>query len=87
MNSSADVPSTEKCYKVDGIIRHKGFVYEQDRTDITNDIALVHLAEPVNMTREISSICLPKPRAIVPAGTRCFVTGWGDEKGINGQMF
>uniref|UniRef100_A0A3B4TWE6 Peptidase S1 domain-containing protein n=1 Tax=Seriola dumerili TaxID=41447 RepID=A0A3B4TWE6_SERDU len=57
MNSSMDVPSAEKCYKVDGIIRHKGFVYEQDRTDITNDIALVHLAEPVNMTREI--ILLP----------------------------
>uniref|UniRef100_A0A3B4TWX4 Peptidase S1 domain-containing protein n=1 Tax=Seriola dumerili TaxID=41447 RepID=A0A3B4TWX4_SERDU len=58
-----------------------GFVYEQDRTDITNDIALVHLAEPVNMTREISPICLPKPGAVMPAGTPCFVTGWGDEKG------
>uniref|UniRef100_A0A3B3ZGA3 Peptidase S1 domain-containing protein n=1 Tax=Periophthalmus magnuspinnatus TaxID=409849 RepID=A0A3B3ZGA3_9GOBI len=45
MNSSADVPSAEACYKVDGIIRHKGFVYEQDKTDITNDIALVHLSE------------------------------------------
>lgn len=42
MNSSM-VPSAEECYKVDGIIRHEGFVYEQDRTDITNDIALVHL--------------------------------------------
>ncbi|XP_071359853.1 ovochymase-2 [Trachinotus anak] len=81
MNSSMDVPSAEKCYKVDGIIRHEGFVYEQDRTDITNDIALVHLAEPVNMTREISPICLPKPGAVMPAGTPCFVTGWGDEKG------
>uniref|UniRef100_UPI003AAE0E9E chymotrypsin-like elastase family member 2A n=1 Tax=Centroberyx gerrardi TaxID=166262 RepID=UPI003AAE0E9E len=81
MNSSMDVPSAETCYKVDGIIRHEGFVYEQDRTDITNDIALVHLAEPVNMTREISPICLPKPGAVMPAGTPCFVTGWGDEKG------
>ncbi|TDH16323.1 hypothetical protein EPR50_G00018550 [Perca flavescens] len=81
MNSSMDVPSAEKCYKVDGIIRHEGFVYEQDRSDITNDIALVHLAEPVNMTREISPICLPKPGAVMAAGTPCFVTGWGDEKG------
>uniref|UniRef100_A0A8C9XPL0 Peptidase S1 domain-containing protein n=1 Tax=Sander lucioperca TaxID=283035 RepID=A0A8C9XPL0_SANLU len=80
MNSSMDVPSAEKCYKVDGIIRHEGFVYEQDRTDITNDIALVHLAEPVNMTREISPICLSKPGAVMAAGTPCFVTGWGDEK-------
>ncbi|KAM9770435.1 ovochymase-2 [Menidia menidia] len=81
MNSSMDVPSAEECYLVDGIIRHEGFVYEQDRSDITNDIALVHLAKPVTMAREISPICLPKPGAVMPAGTPCFVTGWGDEKG------
>ncbi|KAL3996601.1 hypothetical protein ACER0C_009257 [Sarotherodon galilaeus] len=81
MNSSMDIPSAEECYKVDTIIRHEGFVYEQDPNDITNDIALVHLAKPVNMTREISPICLPKPGVVMPAGTPCFVTGWGDEKG------
>lgn len=87
MNSSMDVPSAEKCYKVDAIIRHKGFVYEQDSSDITNDIALVHLTEPVNMTREISPICLPKPGVVMPAGTPCFVTGWGDEKGRSRYTF
>ncbi|KAJ4944177.1 hypothetical protein JOQ06_012722 [Pogonophryne albipinna] len=81
MNSSMDVPSAEECFKVDGIIRHEGFVYEQDRTDISNDIALVHLATAVNMTKEISPVCLPKPGAVMPAGTPCYVTGWGDEKG------
>lgn len=81
MNSSMDIPSAEKCYKVDGIIRHEGFVYEQDRSDIANDIALVHLSEPVSMTKEISPVCLPKAGAVMPAGKACFVTGWGDEKG------
>lgn len=81
MNSSMDVPSAEECYEVDHIIRHEGFVYEQDTSDITNDIALVHLAKSVNMSREISPICLPRPGALMPAGTPCFVTGWGDEKG------
>ncbi|XP_034044824.1 ovochymase-2 [Thalassophryne amazonica] len=81
MNSTLDVPSAEACYKVDGIVRHEGFVYEQDYSDLANDIALVHLAQPVNMTREISPICLPEPGAVMPAGTPCFVTGWGDEKG------
>ncbi|KAL1023769.1 hypothetical protein UPYG_G00045870 [Umbra pygmaea] len=81
MNSSKDTPSHETCYKVDGIIRHKGFVYEQDKADITNDIALVHLSAPVNMTSEISPVCLPVPGAIMPAGKHCYVTGWGDEKG------
>ncbi|XP_031684083.1 chymotrypsin-like elastase family member 2A [Oncorhynchus kisutch] len=81
MNSSRDLPSHEACYKVDGIIRHKGFVYEQDKTDITNDIALVHLSSEVNLTREISPVCLPAPGALMPAGKPCYVTGWGDEKG------
>uniref|UniRef100_A0A3P9MXA5 Peptidase S1 domain-containing protein n=1 Tax=Poecilia reticulata TaxID=8081 RepID=A0A3P9MXA5_POERE len=72
---------SSKCLQVDEIIRHEGFVYEKDPSDITNDIALVHLSEPVNMTREISPVCLPKPGAVMPAGTPCFVTGWGDEKG------
>ncbi|XP_061778961.1 ovochymase-2 [Nerophis lumbriciformis] len=81
MNSSADVPSAEACYQVDGIIRHEDFVYENDRSDIVNDIALVHLARPVNMTKEISPVCLPQPGAIMAAGTPCFITGWGDEKG------
>lgn len=81
MNSSMDVPSEEECYAVDGIIRHEGFVYESDRSDISNDIALVHLAEPVNMTNAISPVCLPKPGDVMAAGTHCFVTGWGDEKG------
>lgn len=81
MNSSMDVPSVEECYKVDRIIKHAGFVYEQDKSDISNDIALVHLVNPVNMTREISPICLPRAGAVMPAGTPCFVTGWGDEKG------
>ncbi|XP_070768774.1 ovochymase-2 [Enoplosus armatus] len=81
MSSSMDAPSAEECYKVDGIIRHEGFVYEQDRSDVANDVALVHLTEPVNMTREISPICLPTPGAVMPAGTPCFVTSWGDEKG------
>ncbi|XP_019899333.2 ovochymase-2 isoform X2 [Esox lucius] len=81
MNSSKDIPSHEACYKVDGIVRHKGFVYEQDKTDISNDIALVHLSTPVTMTRETSPVCLPAPGALMPAGKHCYVTGWGDEKG------
>ena len=84
MNSSGDVPLAETCYQVDGIVRHPGFVYETDRGDISNDVALVHLARPVSMTREISPVCMPAPGAVLPAGTPCYVTGWGDEKGRGG---
>lgn len=79
LSSSTDVPSVEKCYEVDGIIKHEGFVHEQHRTDI----ALVHLVKPVAMTKEISPICLPRPWDVTPAGTACFVTGWGDKEGVN----
>ncbi|XP_061582482.1 ovochymase-2 [Cololabis saira] len=85
MNSSMDVPSVEECYMVDAIIRHEGFVHDQDRNEVTNDIALVHLTKPVSMTREISPICLPELGAMKPAGTMCFVTGWGDERGSPSQ--
>ncbi|KAG7267725.1 hypothetical protein CRUP_031615, partial [Coryphaenoides rupestris] len=74
MNSSRDVPSAEACYPVDGILRHPGFVYEHDRSDISNDVALVHLAQPANLTREVGPVCLPLPGVVPPAGTLCYVS-------------
>lgn len=79
MNASLD-GSTEVCVPVVAIISHKDFVYPQI-SDLANDIALVRLAKPVSMTREISPVCLPKPETLMPAGHFCYVTGWGDEKG------
>ncbi len=84
MNSSLDVPSAEKCYKVDGFISHEGYVSSQNPI---NDIALVHLAEPVSMTEEISPICLPQPGAMRPVGTPCYATGWGDKEGRRDHLF
>lgn len=79
IDASLDGP-TEVCVPVDAIIPHKNFIYPQV-SDISNDIALVRLAKPVSMTREISPVCLPKPETLMPAGHFCYVTGWGDEKG------
>ncbi|XP_062334250.1 elastase-1 [Osmerus eperlanus] len=81
MNSSLDERPLEVCLGVDAILRHEGFVYETDRSDISKDLALVHLATPASTTREISPVCLPAGGAVMPAGTPCYVTGWGDEKG------
>ncbi|KAL2098056.1 hypothetical protein ACEWY4_007263 [Coilia grayii] len=80
MNSSMDGP-TEQCVPVVSLVSHPGFVYPEDKTDITNDIALVRLAKPVVMTNEVSPVCLPKPDYVLPGDKTCFVTGWGDEKG------
>ncbi|XP_048855841.1 ovochymase-2 [Brienomyrus brachyistius] len=78
MNTSGE--ATEACYTVDRILTHPGFVYPQSDI-VANDVALVHLAQRVNMTREISPVCLPEDDEVLPGGTHCFVTGWGDEKG------
>lgn len=80
MNASMD-DLPEMCVPVDAIISHKDFVYPQI-SDLSNDVALVRLAKPMSMTREISPVCLPKPETLMPAGHFCYVTGWGDEKGL-----
>ncbi|XP_063074737.1 ovochymase-2 [Engraulis encrasicolus] len=80
MNSSWDGP-TEQCVPVTHLVSHPGFVYPEDNTDITNDIALIRLAKPIVMTKEVSPVCLPTPDDVLPGGKTCFVTGWGDEKG------
>lgn len=51
-----------------------------DETTTDSDIALIKLEKPVKITDEIRPICLPsKHRA---DNTRCYVTGWGDTKGM-----
>ncbi|XP_029115120.1 chymotrypsin-like protease CTRL-1 [Scleropages formosus] len=77
--SPAEEPA-EVCYFVDRIVTHHSYSYPQDY-DISNDIALVHLAQKAYTTREISPICLPEDDKVLPEGTRCYVTGWGDARG------
>ena len=42
------------------------------------DIAVLQLNKAVNYSDAISPICLPHSARSFPAGTRCFVTGWGN---------
>lgn len=43
------------------------------------DIALVKLEKPVNFSRTILPVCLPKTSDpnVFPVGMVCWVTGWG----------
>ncbi|XP_074137493.1 polyserase-2-like isoform X2 [Sminthopsis crassicaudata] len=43
-----------------------------------NDIALLHLAEPVKFTDYVQPICLPRANHSFPHGASCWATGWGD---------
>jgi len=62
---------TEVDIKVSKVIRHPQF----DHHTYNNDIALLKLERPIKFNRYVSPVCLPQKD--VPAGTKCFVTGWG----------
>ncbi|KAK9965090.1 hypothetical protein ABG768_004199 [Culter alburnus] len=64
---------------VQSIIPHP----EYDPSQVTNDIALLRLSEPVNFTSYISPICLAANDSVFHTGTTCWSTGWG-ETGFEG---
>merc|ERR1719162_49550 len=39
---------------------------------------MVRLDSPVTINECVGTACLPSPGADVPAGSRCWITGWGD---------
>lgn len=45
--------------------------------DSSNDIALIKLAEPVELSDTIQVACLPEKDSVLPQDYPCFVTGWG----------
>uniref|UniRef100_A0A182W3L9 Vitamin K-dependent protein C n=1 Tax=Anopheles minimus TaxID=112268 RepID=A0A182W3L9_9DIPT len=57
---------------VTAIIRHRSF----DQNSYNNDIALLKLRKPVEFTKTIRPVCLPKERS-EPAGQLGTVVGWG----------
>lgn len=49
--------------------------YSEDRA--RGDLALLQLHRPVPLSSRVQPVCLPEPRAHLPPGTLCWVTGWG----------
>lgn len=57
--------------------------YQED--NLFNDIALVILAEPVNLGDNVDTVCLP-PQDFSFDGNRCFSSSWGkDQWGSKGS--
>lgn len=44
---------------------------------ILNDIALIKLSEPVQVSDSVQPACLPAAEALLPHDFPCYVTGWG----------
>ncbi|CAK1587598.1 unnamed protein product [Parnassius mnemosyne] len=55
---------------------HKDF----NKGNLFYDIALLFLAQPMDLAPNVGVVCLPPPRERVPGGTRCFASGWGKDK-------
>ncbi|XP_078002798.1 chymotrypsin-C [Phascolarctos cinereus] len=52
------------------------FVHEKWNS-LLNDIALIKLAEPVELSDTIQVACLPPEDSLLPQDYPCYVTGWG----------
>lgn len=80
-----DLSTTDEQYAhqdraVRSIIIHKGF----SKPSLHNDIALIILASPVELTDNVNTICLP-PMSAQFDNQNCFVSGWGkDSYGVTG---
>lgn len=78
-----DSESTQEPYQhqdrqVISVIKHRGY----DRRNLQNDIALLFLETPVEITSHINVICLPPPGTQI-SSNKCFVTGWGQNNDMN----
>lgn len=63
---------------------HPGY----NRNTVANDIALIHLKDPIRFNDHVRPVCLPKSSEKIPVGTRCTAIGWGkrNETG-NSKMY
>lgn len=73
------VEGTEVEINVEQVFRHEDY----DPSTLNNDIAMLKLAKPVRFNKYVSPICLPKAK--VPVGSKCFITGWGKIKHPGGM--
>ncbi|XP_007938611.1 chymotrypsinogen B-like [Orycteropus afer afer] len=48
-----------------------------DEQTVENDITLLKLAAPAQLSDTVSPVCLPSASATFPAGSLCATTGWG----------
>ncbi|KAM8827320.1 chymotrypsin-like protease CTRL-1 [Synchiropus splendidus] len=45
--------------------------------NFNNDITLIKLSSPAQLTSRVSPVCLATSSTSIPSGTRCVTTGWG----------
>ncbi|EDO47203.1 predicted protein [Nematostella vectensis] len=59
--------------RVSQVISHKEF----SMGHLRNDVTLLRLSAPVQLSDKIGTICLPAHGDRAPAGGHCYISGWG----------
>ncbi|XP_020915558.2 chymotrypsinogen A, partial [Exaiptasia diaphana] len=67
--------SVQQTIRVSHFIKHPSY----DDRRINNDIALLRLASPVQMSDKVGAVCLTKIKP--QPGKKCYITGWGSITG------
>lgn len=63
---------TEQNFNVKRVAVHPKYNWP---VPINNDIALLQLTRPATLTSFVNTVCLPRYSEVVPAGTKCFISG------------
>ncbi|XP_032886908.1 serine protease 56 [Amblyraja radiata] len=74
----------ERIFQINRIIIHTKF----NQRTFNNDIALLELTAPVAISEHLNFVCLPESIEELPAGTACYIAGWGSlyEDGPNADV-
>lgn len=73
--------AVERIFPVKRIYRHEHFRYPM-HSELDYDIALVKAGTEILPSNFIRYACLPRKQTNLKPGHYCWVTGWGDTRGI-----
>ncbi|KAM9332726.1 enteropeptidase [Pholidichthys leucotaenia] len=76
-NQNAEEVQTQQ---VDRIVIH----HQYDRRTKQADIAMMHLNQPISFSQRVQPVCLPAEGQSIATGTKCFISGWGEDE--NGYL-
>ncbi|XP_031574197.1 chymotrypsinogen B-like isoform X2 [Actinia tenebrosa] len=65
--------AVQQTFRLKQLFKHEGFSMRHLR----NDIALLQLNGQISASSKVNTVCLPQKGSRVPAGTGCYITGWG----------
>ncbi|XP_022803816.1 chymotrypsinogen B-like [Stylophora pistillata] len=63
----------QQTFRLRQLFKHEGF----DMGKLQNDIALLQVNGRVRLSDKVNTVCMPQKGKRVPAGSRCYITGWG----------